>query len=675
MVNISKKERKLFILCFLALHIAGISWGQVRDADGKKPGNRGADKGGFVSREAYRKKRDSIAAHAITPLVKLWRLEADGAYAVRHYRDTADMNRQILYPNYKKSIANTFLGNVGSANQSMIFALRNPLQEFLFLQPYEYYLSRPETQDFVDTRTPYTELNYSTGGNNNREENILNVFLTRNINKNWNVGVKYNLISSKGQYQNQKHKLYDFTLFSSYETGRYKLYSFLSHNRIKLEENGGLVDDALVERDTTVTSENMQVHINNAGTSLHNQNFFLSHQYNIGEMRKRVLFSDTTKVYPIKIVHTLQFDESSRKYSDAENSTSFYKTFLYAYGSKISEKTKYRNFKNTAQIVLNEGYFNWFKYGLRAALQYEKIKYEIPDLAASFPLNAELSSTSQNQNNIAAEVGAFFSSTEKTNWAASWKTYISGYHSGDMIAKAHYVRYLGKDTLYNHKLRLEFRMTNKTPSLLWNQYFSNHIYWNNNFDKETHLKVGGYYKNKAWKVEVGGYWQALSNYTYFDSKALPAQADTEISVITAYAKKDFRLWKLHFEPTVYFQKSSNENILPLSTLSIYGNTYFEGDLFKKALTLRVGADARYNTKWHAPAYMPATSQYYLQTEKELGGYPKIDVYLVARIKRAAFFAKYEHLNQIIGNKGYFSALHYPITPGIFKYGVRWYFYD
>ncbi len=125
MTSILKKDYKLLILCSLALHIAGISWGQVRDINSRNSGNRGGDKGGFVSREAYRKKQDSIASHAIKPLVKLWRLEADGAYAVRHYRDTADMNRQILYPNYKKSIANTFLGNVQTgARISFFTALR-----------------------------------------------------------------------------------------------------------------------------------------------------------------------------------------------------------------------------------------------------------------------------------------------------------------------------------------------------------------------------------------------------------------------------------------------------------------------------------------------------------------------------------------------------------------------
>ncbi|PVX52051.1 putative beta-barrel porin [Balneicella halophila] len=668
MTKLLSTHHTKFILIGIFLLTGSFTWGQSREGDG-------GTSGGHISREEYRKLQDSLKANKIEPLVKLWQLEADGAYKVRHYRDTTDMDRQILYPNFKKSIANTFTGNAGAANQSALFIHREPVQEFLFLQPYEVYISRPETHKFIDTRTPYSELNYSTGGNNNREENILNVLVTQNINKDWNVGLEYNLISSDGQYQNQKHKVYDFTVFSSYEKGHYKLYGYLNHNRIKLQENGGIADDNVLKADTTIEAPNMEVRLFDTGASIHNFNYFLSHQYNIGEMRERVLFGDTTQVYPIKIVHTLHLDKSSRKYYDQENTDDYYQNFIYAFNTPIEEKTTFQNLKNSAQVVLNEGYFNWFKYGLRAEVSYEKIKYELPALKPVFPNNWDLGMKEIKQDNLSLEVGAFYSSTEKTNWAAHWRTYFSGYRSGDTEAKAHYTHYLGNDSLRNHKLQVDFKMTNQTPSLLWNQYFSNHIYWKKDLNKETQIKLGGYYHNKAWKLEAGGYWQALKNYTFFGENALPQQSSDEIVVFTAYAKKNFHWWKMHFEPTVYWQQSSNEDLLPLPMISAYANTYFESDLFQKAIRLRVGIDARFYTKWYAPDYMPATGQFFLQKEKELGGYPKLDAYFVAQFKRATFFMKYEHINNLISDNEYFSALHYPITPHILKYGVRWYFYD
>ncbi len=671
------KIKKIALVWGFLLFACSFVLGQIRDLGQGGGGFPSGGGGGTkrISREDYRKKQDSLDANAIKPEVKLWRLEADGAYKVRRYRDSLKMDWQILHPFYKENPAVTFTGNLGAPYQSAIFSKRENIQEFLFLQPYECYLERPETHNFIDTKTPYTDLQYATGKSGNEEDNILKVFLTRNIKKGWNLGVRYNLLSSDGAYENQKNKIYSFSVFSSYELGRYKLYGFLNHNRLQISENGGMEDDVLIERDTTIKTRDMGVRLAGVGAKFHNYNYFLSHQYNIGEVRERVLFSDTTQVYPIKLVHTLHLDKSSRVYFDEEQSPDFYKSFIYKMGGKISETTNFQNLKNTLQIVLNEGYFDWFKYGLRAAVQYEKIKYEIPDLSAKFPFGWDTALSSHLQDNLSAEFGAFFSSTEKTNWAASWKTYLSGYRMGDVIAKGHYRRYLGADSLRNHKLQLDFQMQNLTPSFLYNDYFSNHRRWQNDFGKQASLKVGGYYSNKKWKLRVGGYLQALSNYVYFGKNASPEQTSEKISVLTAFAKIDLNWRKWHLEPAIYWQKTTNENILPLPMLALYSNAYFESEMFEKAITLRLGADVRYTTKWTAPSYFPAIGQYYLQTEKELGAYPKIDAYFVARFKRASFFMKYQHLNRVWGSVNYFSAPHYPIAPNVLRYGIRWYFYD
>ncbi len=134
MQSISKYIKRLLWLLLLAQISVGVS-AQLRrdDSRGLGGGLRGGGLGGGskrVDRQAYRKKQDSIKAHRIKPLIKLWQLEADliklwqleadGAYKVRHYRDTMNMDRQILYPIYKKSIANSFTGSIAGAYQSAI---------------------------------------------------------------------------------------------------------------------------------------------------------------------------------------------------------------------------------------------------------------------------------------------------------------------------------------------------------------------------------------------------------------------------------------------------------------------------------------------------------------------------------------------------------------------------
>lgn len=41
----------------------------------------------------------------------------------------------------------------------------------------------------------------------------------------------------------------------------------------------------------------------------------------------------------------------------------------------------------------------------------------------------------------------------------------------------------------------------------------------------------------------------------------------------------------------------------------------------KVLTMQVGIDAHWHTKYHVPGYEPALLQFYNQDEKEIGNYP------------------------------------------------------
>ena len=115
-------------------------------------------------------------------------------------------------------------------------------------------------------------------------------------------------------------------------------------------------------------------------------------------------------------------------------------------------------------------------------------------------------------------------------------------------------------------------------------------------------------------------------------------------VLTAWGKQNFRLGNFYFDQTVYFQKSTQEDILSLPAISVYSHNYFQHALFKNALFLQTGIDVFYNTKFYADNYMPSIMQFYNQRERKTGNYPKLDVFLNLRIKRADIFVKYEHIN-------------------------------
>lgn len=117
---------------------------------------------------------------------------------------------------------------------------------------------------------------------------------------------------------------------------------------------------------------------------------------------------------------------------------------------------------------------------------------------------------------------------------------------------------------------------------------------------------------------------------------------------------------------------------PCRRLSLYHNLYLLAKIAKKVLTVQLGADVRYFTKYNAPAYTPAIQQFHLQAaddQVEIGGYPIVNVYANLHLKRTRIFAMMYHVNAGMGKGNYFLVPHYPINPRLFKIGISWNFYD
>lgn len=111
-------------------------------------------------------------------------------------------------------------------------------------------------------------------------------------------------------------------------------------------------------------------------------------------------------------------------------------------------------------------------------------------------------------------------------------------------------------------------------------------------------------------------------------------------------------------------------------MSAYLSYYYEFWVVRDVLRLQAGLDGRYNTRYYAPGYNPAISQFYNQREVEVGNYPYVDLFVTAKWKRMRIFLKYQHVNMgLFGNGEYFAVARYPLNPGMFKMGISWGFYD
>jgi hypothetical protein len=659
--------KQFFFLLSVLTCLCLESYSQVYDGG---PGDSRRDQLGNRDKQKDGNELDSLGYNDVKSVIKSWKLSDYSTRKDLIKLDTLLGFQHNYNPIFKNSISNSYLGNLGSPYKSNIYKDRLRTEEFLFLSTYRAYMLKPEDVVFFNTTTPYTSVYYETGGPKGQSENLLKVLQTQNINPYWNVGVSYNLISSDGQYQNQKTKLYDFSFFSTYKKDRYGLDFVLNQNSLSNEENGGLNEDIdLTEGDED--SENLRVKLNDAKSKLSNLNFFMNHSYGIGAENEIIQDQDTSYTYPIDFVYSLKYESDSRRFREAISAVDSFYTNTYYNSNETFDKVEYSNVKNTFQVVFNENKNKWIRLGARFGIisDFGKINSRLPinDIA--------LQQQDKKIHNNQLLASLFSQAGSSLNWNASGTYVFEGYKQNDFHLKYELTKWIDAKDSIPHGVSLVGKLDSETPDFLLSKYYGNHQQWNLNLDKTTELELGIEYFNEKRHLKIGGQINQIDNYTYFGLNATPEQAGKGITVLTGYLEKKFKLGNFYLNQKLVGQNSSADNILPLPTFSIYSNNYYKNTFFDGALGLQVGFAVNYNTAFYAPDYMPSTGQFFLQDEKEIGDYPKVDVYFNIRIRRTRIFVMYEHMNSTIGSKNYFGAPHYPLNPAMLKYGLIWTFYN
>ena len=110
--------------------------------------------------------------------------------------------------------------------------------------------------------------------------------------------------------------------------------------------------------------------------------------------------------------------------------------------------------------------------------------------------------------------------------------------------------------------------------------FTNHYKWDNDFSKISTTKVEGSLSIPRWKLDASVGYALLSNNIYYDTLGIVRQNTKPMSVLTASLRKDFSVWKFHFDNQALLQFSSEPNVMPLPLLALNLRYYFQLDVVK-----------------------------------------------------------------------------------------------
>ena len=609
-----------------------------------------------------------------------------------------DVNNPVLR-NYH---AGAYLGNTGLSYYPIGFEARKRPSDFHFLDHVSDYLHDPEATIYYQTQFPFTLIDYSSAGPKIQNESILKCILTENVNKDWNVGLYYDSYSSVGQYINQNASQNAFSLFSAYRGSQYSMYTNLNWNNVRMRENGGLADlDAYEENDKEAASNDVRSGMGK--TILLNRSFYLMHSYSPRKLMlgRNNADADSIDVSRFTLVQTLKYEWNKREFSD--NATYAFQKRQPYFGSENTHDSLYfRRLSNHFELMFKEQSRRKFTAGFSAGILTELDRYNIdmvpdtilniiqPNIPPDSPWGSDLPVISGTEVTIryretknyvnTALTGRFFNHTGRyLNWDFNGRLYVTGYKLGDLningTLQMHYYTPKGRNSLL-----LGGSIDNAHPGYFLNSFASNWLAWDNDFNPSQEIRLRGEFIMPHRKLKLGAYVSQLNNYVYINTDAEPAQTSEALVTGTAYVEKDIRWRKLGFQFRLYGQYSSHEKIIPLPAFAGFQSTYFETWLVKDVLTMQLGWNVTFNTKYYAYAYMPATGMFYLQEERQIGNYPFFDFFLNLQIKRARIFVRTDGLNTLsffrnyVGKENYM-VYRYPTNDFRVKFGVSWAFYD
>ena len=624
-----------------------------------------------------------------------------------------------------RGLAISYLANIGSPAQSRIFSERGEENDFIFADAYHYYLTTPKNAYFYDVKVPYTRFDYLPNflGNQQNSEEMFKGVLTTNFGKKINAGVEFDYTYVRGHYASNSNKHLIIRPFGNFVSDRYEMHTYYQNYDFLNSENGGLTNDRYITHPDDFSDGKRPINDTKSFTTrftdtwnhFKGKQIFFSHRYNFGfyrdltekereeaekrkeERKKRQeleamddhdhdddhalpsgVFPEVTETHieeveepnavfvPVSsFIHTFDYESRNRRFlSKSKSIDTCYSNIYMPIDSSLNDFTESWIMKNTLGLSFREGFQDWVKFGLTAFVHFEKRRFTLPDDSIDTTIKYDEFSTYLG-GELTKQQGQILT------YRARGELCMVGSDIGEFRAEGDVktrFNLAGKEA----SVKATGYLKNLTPPFYMRHHHSRYFWWDKPFKKIQRLYVGGEIDLRQTRTTMSAGVESIQNFIYFSSLCEPVQFESNLQVITARIKQDYRTKVFGWENEIAFQLSSDKNVLPLPQLSAYSNVFIDFT-YAGVLDIQLGVDAHYYTAYKAPYYEPATQQFQIQDEKKIGNYPIINAYANFKLKQARFFISAYNLGSLfITPTEYFSLLHYPLNPMALKAGISVY---
>ena len=510
--------------------------------------------------------------------------------------------------------------------------------------------------------TPLTELMFKTTF---EQGQLLESFFTVNTSERLNLSIGYKGLRSLGKYQHALTSTGNFEFNTNYRTknNRYHLRGHITMQDLSNEENGGLSDEDVLEFENGnpefIERAVFDPLFENAENILEGKRFHLDHYYNIVEQK------DSLNAQSWRVGNIVSFED---KYYEYVQSIPYTTGFGDAFSNNIHERTTLEDF----YVEANTEYRNAKLGHLKAFVGYSDLNYGYDNIVS---LNGSLI-TNRIKGNVISAGGSYKNTIGALDIDGSIGANVSGDFDGYYVNGE-----VGYSINEDIALSAGINSNSKAPNYNFLLYHSDYINynWQNDFEnvKTNQLKFKIASK-KYGNLEAD--YTTLTDYAYFqkdaDGNVRPFQTSDAINYVRVKFNNEIKFGKFALHNTVRYQTVlDGEGILNVPELSTRNTIYYANHFFEKnALFLQAGVTFSYFTSYNMNAYDPVLAEFYVQNDTELGDFPRIDVFVNAKIRQTRIYIKAEHVNASFTGYNYYSAPNVPYRDFVLRLGLVWNFF-
>ncbi len=552
---------------------------------------------------------------------------------------------------------NTLSFNSSSTNLLPLFGARARHYNYMEIEDINYF----------HVPTPLSELFYKTAF---EQGQILDAFFTINTSERFNFSIAYKGLRSLGNYLNALTSTGNFRLTTNYRSrnNKYNMRGHIVLQDLLNQENGGLTDEDVARfeaGDEQVTDRSVfDPNFENAENILEGKRFHLEHSYDLISKKDSLSYS------LLRINNTVSFEDKFYQFDQTTAASDF---FGEAFSTPINDKVTLEHFYSDIGVSFSNNILG----NLNFRATYNDINYGYNSLVL---LNNE-TITNRIKTNFLGFKAGYQKQLGAINLNANIGANLSDEIKGNYL-DANISYRMSDDLNLSGGLNINSRLPNYNQLLYQSDYtnynWDNQGTFNNINTQQISITINSKKYLKA-KLDITN----IDNHTYFNQENVvnnvkvikPVQYNSAIQYLRLKVQKEIRYGKFALDNTILYQNVSNgDNILNVPNFVTRNTLYYTDEVFKKALKFQAGVIFNYFTQYNANGYDPLLAEFYTQNDVKIGGFPRLDFFVNAKVRQTRIFIKAEHFNSSFTGYNYFVAPNHPYRDFTIRFGLVWNFF-